>query len=55
MGTVSEDGALNVYDGKLRLMKPDGSFTDFAYDQYTDFISERIEDWSYMKFPYAKS
>ena len=55
MGTVSEDGALNVYDGKLRLMKPDGSFTDFAYDQYTDFISERIEDWSYLKFPYAKS
>ena len=55
MGTVTEDGALNVYDGKLRLMKPDGSFTDFAYDQYTDFISERIEDWSYMKFPYAKS
>lgn len=55
MGTVSEDGALNVYDGKLRLMKPDGSFTDFAYDQYTDFISERIEEWSYLKFPYAKS
>ncbi len=55
MGTVSEDGALNVYDGKLRLMKPDGSYTDFAYDQYTDFISERVEDWSYLKFPYAKS
>lgn len=55
MGTVSEDGALNVYDGKLRLMKPDGSYTDFEYDQYTDFISERIEDWSYLKFPYAKS
>lgn len=55
MGTVSEDGALNVYDGKLRLMKPDGSFTDFAYDQYTDFIAERVEDWSYLKFPYAKS
>ncbi|MCL6097542.1 MAG: Ni/Fe hydrogenase subunit alpha [Bacteroidetes bacterium] len=55
MGTVSEDGALNVYDGKLRLMKPDGSFTDFAYDSYTDFIAERVEEWSYLKFPYAKS
>ncbi len=55
MGTVSEDGALNVYDGKLRLMKPDGSFTDFAYDQYTDFIAERVEEWSYLKFPYAKA
>lgn len=55
MGTVSQDGALNVYDGKLRLMKPDGSYTDFAYDRYTDFIAERVEEWSYLKFPYAKS
>lgn len=55
LGTVSDDGALNVYDGKLRLMKPDGTYEDFAYEQYTDYISERIQDWSYLKFPYAKS
>jgi F420-non-reducing hydrogenase large subunit len=55
LGTVTEDGALNLYDGKLRLMKPDGSYKDFAYEQYTDFISERVEDWTYLKFPYAKS
>ncbi len=55
LGTVTDDGALNLYDGKLRLMKPDGSYEDFAYDQYTDFISERIEEWTYLKFPYAKS
>ncbi|MBC8175058.1 MAG: Ni/Fe hydrogenase subunit alpha [Candidatus Marinimicrobia bacterium] len=55
MGTVTDDGTLNVYDGKLRLMKPDGSYEDFAYEQYTDYISERIQDWSYLKFPYAKS
>jgi F420-non-reducing hydrogenase large subunit len=55
MGTVTDDGALNLYDGKLRLMKPDGSYEDFAYDQYTDYISERVEDWTYLKFPYAKS
>ena len=55
LGTVSDDGSLNVYDGKLRLMKPDGSYEDFAYDQYTDFISEKVEDWTYLKFPYAKS
>jgi F420-non-reducing hydrogenase large subunit len=35
-------------------MKPDGTYEDFAYDRYTDFISERIESWSYLKFPYAK-
>ena len=55
MGTVTDDGTLNLYDGKCRLMKQDGSFEDFAYDQYTDYISERIEDWTYLKFPYAKS
>ena len=55
LGTVADDGSLNVYDVKLRLMKPDGSFEDFAYENYTDFISEKIEDWTYLKFPYAKS
>lgn len=55
LGTVDSEGALNHYDGKLRLMRPDGSFEDFAYAQYTDFISEKIEDWTYLKFPYAKS
>ena len=54
LGTVKENGALNLYDGKLRLMSKDGSFVEFAYDQYTDFISEHVEPWSYMKFPYDK-
>ena len=54
LGTVAEDGSLNVYDGKFRLMKPDGSFEDFAYDQYTEYIGEKILPWSYLKFPYAK-
>jgi F420-non-reducing hydrogenase large subunit len=54
IGTVKDNGALNLYDGKLRLMAPDGSFEDFPYDRYTDFISEHIESWSYLKFPYAK-
>jgi F420-non-reducing hydrogenase large subunit len=54
IGTVNDKGALNLYDGKLRLMKADGSYQDFAYDQYTDYITEHIEPWSYLKFPYAK-
>jgi F420-non-reducing hydrogenase large subunit len=54
LGTVTDDGALNCYDGKLRLMKPDGSYEDFTSDQYTDYISEHLEPWSYLKFPYAK-
>jgi len=54
LGTVTDDGALDFYDGKLRLMKPDGSYDDFPYDQYLDHIGEHVEPWSYQKFPYAK-
>jgi F420-non-reducing hydrogenase large subunit len=55
LGTVTDDGTLELYDGKLRLMKPDGSFVDFAYDQYLDYIEEKVLEWTYMKAPYAKS
>ena len=54
LGTVKEDGSMDLYDGKLRMMQADGSYEDFAYDQYTDFIQEHVESWSYMKFPYMK-
>jgi F420-non-reducing hydrogenase large subunit len=54
LGTVREDGALEFYDGKLRLMKPDGSYDDFSYDQYLDYIGEAVMPWTYQKFPYAK-
>jgi len=55
LGTVTDDGALNLYDGKLRLMKPDGSYTDFAYDRYAEHLGEKVLAWSYLKFPYAKA
>lgn len=55
LGTVRKaDGALDLYDGVLRMMTPDGKYEDFTYDQYTDYIAEHIEPWSYLKFPYMK-
>ena len=54
LGTVRDDGALDFYDGKLRMMKSDGSFDDFGYEDYLDYIGETVEPWSYQKFPYAK-
>jgi F420-non-reducing hydrogenase large subunit len=54
LGTVSDDGTLDMYDGKARLMKPDGSYEEFEYADYTDHIGEHIEPWTYLKFPYAK-
>jgi F420-non-reducing hydrogenase large subunit len=54
LGTVTEDGALDFYDGKLRLMQPDGAYEDFTPAEYLDFLGEHVEPWSYQKFPYAK-
>jgi F420-non-reducing hydrogenase large subunit len=54
LGTVKEDGSLNLYDGNLRLMANDGSHEDFKAADYTDHISEHVEPWTYLKFPYMK-
>jgi F420-non-reducing hydrogenase large subunit len=54
LGTVDDDGALNLYDGKLRLMKPDQSYTEFAAADYADYLGEAVVSHSYGKMPYAK-
>jgi F420-non-reducing hydrogenase large subunit len=54
LGTVTDDGTLDLYDGKGRMMKPDGSYDEFEYSDYADHIGEHIEPWTYLKFPYAK-
>ena len=54
LGTVTDDGSLDLYDGKFRMMDADGKCEDFTYDKYTDYIGEHIEPWSYLKFPYMK-
>lgn len=54
LGTVKEDGSMDLYDGKLRMMQVDGSYEDFKYEEYTDYIREHVEPWSYLKFPYMK-
>ncbi len=54
LGTVTDDGSLELYDGKLRMMNADGSYEDFKYEEYTDYIREHVEPWSYLKFPYMK-
>ncbi len=53
LGTV-RDGALNLYDGDLRMMNSDGSYEDFNSSNYLEHIGEHIEPWSYLKFPYNK-
>ncbi|MEM5787811.1 MAG: Ni/Fe hydrogenase subunit alpha, partial [Syntrophobacteraceae bacterium] len=54
LGTVDEKGQLNFYDGKLRMMKPDGTYTDFDTRDYANYLGEAVVPFSYGKFPYAK-
>ena len=56
MAIVREDGALDLYDGNLRLRGVDGSLLFDQQDdaRYYDVIEEEVRSWSYMKFPYYK-
>lgn len=55
MGTVDEHNLVNFYDGMIRVVGPDGQ-EHAKYDpaEYRDYIAERVEPWSYLKFPYLK-
>lgn len=54
MGLV-KDGALELYDGDVRLIDDDGSLLEeFNDSNYLSYIAEHVEDWSYLKFPYYK-
>ena len=54
MGLV-KDGNLEMYDGNLRMMDKDGSIMkEFDPTKYADYIQEKYQDFSYLKFPYWK-
>ncbi len=55
IGTVDRNGALNLYDGSIRLMKPDLTHIDFDAQDYADHIEEKVLPHSFGKLPYAKS
>jgi F420-non-reducing hydrogenase large subunit len=55
MGLVDENNKVNFYDGKVRVVDPEGKeFVKFTPSEYLDVIEERVEPWSYVKFPYLK-
>ena len=56
MGTVDENNLINFYDGMIRVTGPDGKeFVQYPPKDYTKHIAERVEPWSYLKFPYLKN
>jgi NAD-reducing hydrogenase large subunit len=56
MGLVTSKGELEHYDGKIRIIDSKGKIVADQLDpnNYTAFLGEATETWSYMKFPYYK-
>jgi F420-non-reducing hydrogenase large subunit len=55
MGTVDKNNKVNFYDGKVRVVDPQGKeFVKFCPEEYLDVIKEHVEPWTYVKMPYLK-
>jgi NAD-reducing hydrogenase large subunit len=56
VGLVAKDGALEYYDGALRVMDGSGNVIGDQIDiqDYRSYFGEATEAWSYLKFPYYK-
>ncbi len=56
LGLVDDNGNVEYYDGKLRLKDHHGIVLEDKVftDDYLSLIEEKVEDWSYLKFPYYK-
>ncbi len=55
MGTVDAENRVSFYDGAIRVVGPDGKeHARYPAADYLDYVAERVEPWSYLKFPYLK-
>lgn len=55
MGLVDENNKVNFYDGKVRVVDTEGKeHCKYAPEEYLEYVAERVEPWSYLKFPYLK-
>ncbi len=55
MGMVDGQNRVNFYDGQVRVVDPGGrEFARFPAQKYLDYVAERVEAWSYVKFCYLK-
>ena len=52
---VDANNCTNFYDGKIRVTSPGGKeHAKYDCSQYREYVAERVEPWSYLKFPYLK-
>jgi NAD-reducing hydrogenase large subunit len=57
LGLIDDEGNVEYYDGKLRLKDREGITLEdgIAPEDYLSIIEEKVEDWSYLKFPYYRN
>jgi NAD-reducing hydrogenase large subunit len=57
LSIVAKDGSLDLYDGNLRAIAPDGKTILDQVDpqDYDKTIAEEVRPWSYMKFPFIRA
>jgi F420-non-reducing hydrogenase large subunit len=56
MGMVTPDNKVDFYDGDIRVVDPSGKeFSKFHPRDYLKHVSEHVEPWSYIKFPFLKN
>lgn len=55
MGLVDKNNKVNFYDGDVRVVTPEGKeYAKFPVREYLQHMSEHVEPWSYIKFPFLK-
>lgn len=55
MGLVDDKNKVNFYDGKVRVVDTAGKeLYKYSPKDYREYVAERVEPWSYLKFPYLK-
>jgi len=55
IGLLDQNKKINFYDGKVSVVDPDGvRIGMYGPTEYTDWIAEHVEPWTYLKFPYLK-
>jgi F420-non-reducing hydrogenase large subunit len=55
IGMVDEKHHVNFYDGLISVVDPEGKrIGKYAPHEYPEWIAERVEPWTYLKFPYLK-
>ncbi len=56
LGLVDHDLRLNFYDGRLRVVDPEGGeLACFQPREYAQHLAERVEPWTYSRIPYLKA